>query len=54
MELDRRVGDEDRALVESVHRGMRSGALEDGRLMLASEHLIAAFQRYVLGAISAT
>jgi choline monooxygenase len=52
MELDRRVGAEDHALVESVHRGMRSGALEHGRLMLAGEHLIAAFQRYALDAVA--
>ena len=28
MTLENRVGAEDRRLVESVHRGMRSGALE--------------------------
>ena len=46
-ELDAQVGAEDRALVESVQRGMRSGAFEHGRLMLPSEQLIAEFQRWV-------
>jgi choline monooxygenase len=47
MELDDQVGVEDRALVESVQRGLRSGAFEHGRLMLPSEELIADFQRWV-------
>ena len=46
-ELDSQVGDEDRGLVESVQRGMRSGAFEHGRLLLPSEELIADFQRWV-------
>ena len=50
LELDYQVGDEDRVLVESVHRGMRSGAFERGRLMLPSEELIGEFQRWVAGA----
>jgi choline monooxygenase len=41
------VGAEDRELVESVQRGIRSGALEHGRLMLPSEELIGDFQRWV-------
>jgi choline monooxygenase len=28
------VGNEDRQLVESVHRGLRSGAIDHGRLLL--------------------
>ena len=36
-----------RALVESVHRGMASGMLEHGRLLLNAEPLLAAFQRWV-------
>ena len=48
LELDSRVGAEDRVLVESVQRGMRSGAVESGRLLTSSEHLIGAFQRWVL------
>jgi phenylpropionate dioxygenase-like ring-hydroxylating dioxygenase large terminal subunit len=46
-ELDSQVGAEDRELVESVQRGIRSGALEHGRLMLPSEELIGDFQRWV-------
>jgi phenylpropionate dioxygenase-like ring-hydroxylating dioxygenase large terminal subunit len=48
LELDSQVGAEDRTLVESAHRGMRSGALESGRLLVSSEHLIGAFQRWVV------
>ena len=51
-ELDRQVGAEDRELVESVQRGMRSGALEHGRLMLPSEELIGDFQRWVAEGIA--
>ena len=46
-ELDSQVGVEDRLLVESVQRGMRSGAFERGRLMMPSEELIGDFQRWV-------
>jgi phenylpropionate dioxygenase-like ring-hydroxylating dioxygenase large terminal subunit len=41
------VGKEDRELVESVHRGLRSGAVEHGRLLLSSEKLIQHFQLLV-------
>jgi hypothetical protein len=34
-------------LVESVQRGMRTGAFENGRLLLPSEELIAELQRWV-------
>ncbi|HEX3453287.1 MAG TPA: aromatic ring-hydroxylating dioxygenase subunit alpha [Gaiellaceae bacterium] len=44
IEFDDQVGREDRELVESVQRGIRSGLIEDGRLLLDSERLIAAFQ----------
>lgn len=47
LELDDQVGAEDRVLVESVQRGMRSGAFEHGRLLLPSEELIGEFQRWV-------
>jgi choline monooxygenase len=47
LRLDYQVGDEDRVLVESVQRGMRSGAFDRGRLMLPSEELIGEFQRWV-------
>jgi phenylpropionate dioxygenase-like ring-hydroxylating dioxygenase large terminal subunit len=45
--FDEQVGREDRVLVESVHRGMASGLLEQGRLLLGSEPLLAAFQGWV-------
>jgi len=45
------VGREDRELVESVHRGLRSRAIEHGRLLLASEKLIQHFQLLVHDAI---
>ena len=45
--FDDQVGAEDRVLVESVHRGMASGLLDHGRLLLGSEPLLAAFQRWV-------
>jgi choline monooxygenase len=44
---DDRIGREDTALVESVHRGMASGLLERGRLLPESERLIAAFQSWI-------
>jgi choline monooxygenase len=47
LELDDQVGAEDRELVESVQRGLRSRAFDHGRLMLPSEELIAEFQRWV-------
>jgi choline monooxygenase len=45
--FDDQVGREDTALVESVHRGMTSGLIDHGRLLLASEPLLAAFQGWV-------
>ena len=53
LELDDQVGAEDLALVESVHRGVASGALDHGRLLLPSERLIATFQDWVATAIDA-
>ena len=44
------VGAEDKELVESVHRGLRSGAIEHGRLLLESEKLIQHFQLLVYDA----
>jgi phenylpropionate dioxygenase-like ring-hydroxylating dioxygenase large terminal subunit len=46
------VGQEDKDLVESVHRGLRSGAVEQGRLLLGSEHLIQHFQLLVHEALT--
>jgi choline monooxygenase len=45
--FDDQVGREDTKLVESVQRGVRSGAIEHGRLLPESEQLVAAFQRRV-------
>jgi phenylpropionate dioxygenase-like ring-hydroxylating dioxygenase large terminal subunit len=45
--FDDQVGREDTALVESVHRGMSSGLLEHGRLLLGAEPLLAAFQGWL-------
>jgi choline monooxygenase len=45
--FDDQVGREDTALVESVQRGVRSGVIERGRLLLDSERLIAGFQERV-------
>ena len=50
----RHLGMEDKELVESVQRGLRSGAVPHGRLMLDSEHLIQRFQALVLDALSDT
>jgi choline monooxygenase len=46
------VGREDVELVESVHRGLRSGAVEHGRLLLDSEHLLQHFQLLVHDALA--
>jgi choline monooxygenase len=54
LRLDFQVGAEDRVLVESVQRGMRSGAFEHGRLLLPSEELISTFQRWVADGIDYT
>jgi choline monooxygenase len=50
--FDDQVGAEDKALVESVQRGVSSGALDRGRLLVSSERLIADFGRRVAAAIS--
>jgi choline monooxygenase len=43
--FDSQVGAEDKALVEGVQRGVRSGILTEGRLLSQSERLVAHFQR---------
>ena len=53
LELDNQVGREDTTLVEGVQRGIRSGVLEAGRLMSASEPLIAHFQQLTADALRA-
>ena len=45
--FDDQVGGEDMRLVESVQRGVRSGAIEHGRLLPESERLVAGFQRRI-------
>ncbi len=45
------VGQEDVDLVESVHRGLRCGAVEQGRLLLGSERLLQHFQLLVHDAL---
>jgi phenylpropionate dioxygenase-like ring-hydroxylating dioxygenase large terminal subunit len=52
MAFDAQVGHEDRGLIESVQRGLRSEMVERGRLMPESEKLIAHFQRLVHDAIA--
>ena len=43
---------EDQGLVESIQRAAASGGLEEGRLLLSSEHLIQHFQRLVWDALA--
>jgi choline monooxygenase len=50
---DSQVAEEDVSLVESVQRGLESGAVPQGRLMGESEKLIADFQRRVFEAMTA-
>jgi hypothetical protein len=45
--LDDQVGREDTDLVESVQRGVATGLVDRGRLLLDAEPLLAAFQRLV-------
>ena len=52
MAFDEQVGIEDRALVEGVHRGIVSGALEHGYLMGHSEQLIGHFQELTREALA--
>ncbi len=51
MAWDNQVAEEDVALVQSVQRGLDSGAVPQGRLMGESEQLIADFQRRVHDAL---
>jgi choline monooxygenase len=50
--FDTQVGDEDRALVERVQAGVRSGVIDEGQLLPASERLVAHFQSLVLDALA--
>ena len=51
MAWDTQVAEEDVSLVQSVQRGLESGAVPQGRLMSESEQLIADFQRRVYDAL---
>jgi phenylpropionate dioxygenase-like ring-hydroxylating dioxygenase large terminal subunit len=51
MDFATQVGLEDMALVESVQRGLGSGMVPHGRLLLSSEHLIQHFQALVADAL---
>ncbi|HEX4746941.1 MAG TPA: aromatic ring-hydroxylating dioxygenase subunit alpha [Gaiellaceae bacterium] len=53
MAWDTQVAEEDVSLVQSVQRGLESGAVPQGRLMAESEQLIADFQRRVYDALAA-
>jgi choline monooxygenase len=52
IEFSQRTGAEDQALVEGVQRGLASGMVEHGRLLLSSEHLVAHFQDMVRAALN--
>jgi Ring hydroxylating alpha subunit (catalytic domain) len=52
MAFANQVGVEDTALVESVQRGLSSGMVPQGRLLLSSEHLIQHFQRLVADSLT--
>jgi hypothetical protein len=50
--FDAQVGTEDRQLVERVQAGVRSGLLDEGRLLPDSEQLVAHFQSLVVEALA--
>jgi Ring hydroxylating alpha subunit (catalytic domain) len=50
--FDAQVGAEDRILVERVQAGVRSGILEEGRLLPESERLVEHFQSLVVDALA--
>jgi len=50
--FDAQVGAEDRRLVERVQQGVRSGLIDEGRLMPQSERLVAHFQSLVVEALA--
>jgi carnitine monooxygenase subunit len=51
MELDEQVGAEDRALVERVQAGVRTGAIDHGMMLPESEQLVVHFERLLLEAL---
>ena len=50
--FDRQVGGEDRMLVERVQKGVRSGVVQEGRLLGESEQLVVRFQELVSSVLS--
>jgi choline monooxygenase len=52
-ELSLKVGEEDNALCEAMHRGMASGAVDGARLMEVSEELLVRFQARVRELVAA-
>ncbi len=52
LELDEQVGAEDRALVERVHRGVRTGAIGEGVLLAESEQLVVHFDHLLREALA--
>ena len=54
IEFGSQVGREDMSLVESVQRGLASGMVPQGRLLMSSEHLIHHFQALVADAVTAS
>lgn len=52
IEFNRKVGEEDDALTDSVQRGLRAGIPERGRFLLGAEHLVGHFQKLVAGAVA--
>ena len=54
MDFANQVGLEDSGLVEAVQRGLDTGMVPQGRLLLSSEHLIQHFQRLVFEALAET
>jgi phenylpropionate dioxygenase-like ring-hydroxylating dioxygenase large terminal subunit len=52
MAFANQVGAEDAVLVASVQRGLGSGMIPHGRLLLSSEHLIQHFQNLVFAALT--
>ena len=49
--FDEQVGSEDRTLVERVQQGVRTGLIDEGRLLPESERLIAHFQALLVDAL---
>ena len=50
--FDDQIGREDTGLVEGVQRGVRSGVLDEGRLLSESEQLVAHFQALCMDALA--